>query len=158
MICVPRHPTIAGLCCWALLVPFLSSSQAQNPPSPDAPAPCWSPEALAGKPGEKAIHKVPYDPAIEPAGELVSPSALPENMRRSIRGVKLSHGEKILALTFDLCENAGEISGYDFEIVDTLRRLGVKATFFASGKWLLDHPERAEQLIADPLFQVGAHS
>ena len=34
----------------------------------------------------------------------------------------------------------------------------MKATFFASGKWLLDHPERAEQLIADPLFQVGAHS
>ena len=36
--------------------------------------------------------------------------------------------------------------------------LDVKATFFPSGKWLLDHLERAEQLLADPLFQVGAHS
>jgi len=42
--------------------------------------------------------------------------------------------------------------------VDTLRRLGVKATFFPSGKWLIDHKERAEQLIADPLFEVGSHS
>ena len=42
--------------------------------------------------------------------------------------------------------------------MDTLRRLGVKATFFPSGKWLLDHKARAEQLIADPLFQVGSHS
>ena len=33
-----------------------------------------------------------------------------------------------------------------------------KATFFPSGKWLLHHTERAEQLLADPLFEVGAHS
>jgi len=79
-------------------------------------------------------------------------------MRGSIRGVNLLHGEKLLALTFDLCENADEISGYDSEIIDTLRRLGVKATFFPSGKWLLDHMERTEQLLVDPLFQVGAHS
>ncbi|MBI4725304.1 MAG: polysaccharide deacetylase family protein, partial [Rhodomicrobium sp.] len=72
--------------------------------------------------------------------------------------VKLPLGEKLVALTFDLCEGGREISGYDSEIVDTLRRLQVKATFFASGKWLLDHPERAEQLMADPLFQVGSHS
>ena len=72
--------------------------------------------------------------------------------------MKLPHGEKLVALTFDLCENADEVSGYDSDIIDTLRRLGAKATFFPSGKWLLDHTERAEQLLADPLFQVGAHS
>ena len=121
-------------------------------------AACWTPEALAGKPGEKAIHRVPYDASIEPAGESASLPAVPGNMRGSIRSVKLPPGEKLLALTFDLCENTNEISGYDFEIIDTLRRLGVKATFFSSGKWLLHHTERAEQLLADPLFQVGAHS
>ncbi len=158
MICVPRRLTIAGLCYAALLAPIFSNCQAQNPAPSDPAAMCWSAEALAGKPGEKAIHKVPYDASVEPSGELVSLPPLPDKMRRSIRGVKLPRGEKILALTFDLCENADEISGYDFEIVDTLRRLGAKATFFASGKWLLDHAERAEQLLADPLFQVGAHS
>ncbi len=78
--------------------------------------------------------------------------------RGSIRSVRLPKGLRLVALTFDLCSNANEISGYDGEIVDTLRRLGVKATFFPSGKWLLDHKERAEQLIADPLFEVGSHS
>ena len=152
---LPRLLIIACIACGTLLAPFQPPSRAQDAASAAA---CWPPEALAGKPGEKAIHRLPYDVSIEPAGEPVSLPALPGNVRGSIRSVKLPHGEKLLALTFDLCENAGEISGYDFEIIDTLRRLGVKATFFPSGKWLLDHMERAEQLLADPLFQVGAHS
>jgi peptidoglycan/xylan/chitin deacetylase (PgdA/CDA1 family) len=119
---------------------------------------CWSPEALAGSAGEKAIRRAPYDPSIEPRERAVTLPPLPRGKRGSIRSVKLLHGEKLVAFTFDLCENAGEISGYDAEIVDTLRRLGVKATFFPSGKWLLDHRDRAQQLLADPLFQVGGHS
>ncbi len=146
-----QHLRILGIGCCALL-------GASGFISPSRSGECWSPEALAGRPGEKAIHHSPYNPAIEPKGEFVRLPPLPSVLRGSIRGVKLPHGEKLLALTFDLCENAGEISGYDSEIFDTLRRLGVKATFFPSGKWLLDHPERAEQLLADPLFQIGAHS
>ena len=146
---------IICISCLTLLAPFQSASRAQDPASA---AGCWTPEALAGKPGEKAIHREPYNASIEPAGEAVSLPPLPENLRGSIRRVKLPHGEKLLALTFDLCENADEISGYDYEIIDALRRLSVKATFFPSGKWLLDHRERAEQLLADPLFQVGSHS
>ncbi len=157
MIWLPRYLTIACISSLTLLGPLQREGQAQNPASTDAAA-CWTPEALAGKPDEKAIHRVPYDASIEPAGEAVSLPPLPGDMRGSIRRVKLQHGEKFVALTFDLCENADEISGYDFEIFDTLRRLGVKATFFPSGKWLLDHRERAEQLLASPLFQVGAHS
>jgi peptidoglycan/xylan/chitin deacetylase (PgdA/CDA1 family) len=34
----------------------------------------------------------------------------------------------------------------------------VKATFFAGGKWLRSHEERARQLMADPLFEIGNHS
>ena len=119
---------------------------------------CWPAGALAGRLGEKAISRSTYDPAIEPRGGAVTLPAVPANRRGSIRGVRLPKGERLVALTFDLCSNANEIAGYDGEIVDTLRRLGVKATFFASGKWLLDHKERAEQLIADPLFEVGSHS
>jgi peptidoglycan-N-acetylglucosamine deacetylase len=119
---------------------------------------CWSAEALAGRPGEKAIHRSTYDPAIEPGGEAVALPPLPAGQRGSIRGVRLPKGLRLVALTFDLCSNANEISGYEGEIVDTLRGAGVKATFFPSGKWLLDHKERAEQLIADPLFEVGSHS
>jgi peptidoglycan/xylan/chitin deacetylase (PgdA/CDA1 family) len=113
---------------------------------------------LAGRPHEKVIHRAPYDPAIEPRDRPITLPSLPNEKRGSIRSVRLPHGERLVALTFDLCENANEISGYDAQIVDTLRREGVKATFFASGKWLLDHTKRGQQLLADPLFQVGGHS
>jgi peptidoglycan/xylan/chitin deacetylase (PgdA/CDA1 family) len=149
------HLIIACIGGVIVLAPYQLSSRAQDLTSAVA---CWTSEALAGKPGEKAIHRVPYDASIEPAGEPVSLPPVADNMRGSIRGAKLPQGQKLLALTFDLCENADEISGYDSEIIDTLRRLSVKATFFPSGKWLLDHTERAEQLLADPLFQVGSHS
>ncbi|MGB8711389.1 MAG: polysaccharide deacetylase family protein, partial [Methyloceanibacter sp.] len=65
--------------------------------------------------------------------------------------------KKLIALTFDLCEENGYVSGYDGRIVDLLRAQGIKATFFAGGKWMETHPERAQQLIADPLFEVGSH-
>jgi peptidoglycan-N-acetylglucosamine deacetylase len=119
---------------------------------------CWRPESLAGRAGEKTIRRSAYDPSIEPRGPAVALDALPANLRGSIRSIRPRGGERLVALTFDLCENGNEISGYDAEIIDTLRRLEVKATFFPSGKWLIDHRERAEQLMADPLFQVGTHS
>ena len=148
---------IACIGCLTVLASFQSGADAQNAPARDGQA-CWTPEELAGKPGEKAIRRAPYEAAVEPGGAPVSLPPVPPAMRGSIRGVKLPHGEKLVALTFDLCSNAGEVSGYDGEIIDTLRRLHAKATFFASGKWLLDHKERAEQLMADPLFEVGTHS
>lgn len=147
-----QHLALAALCTFAFLGGSASTGQAGSQ------AGCWPPEQLAGRPEEKKIRHVPYDPSIEPKGDAVALSPLPESMRGSIRGVKLPQGERLVALTFDLCENPDEISGYDAEIVDALRRANVKATFFPSGKWLLDHRERAEQLLADPLFQVGAHS
>ena len=69
-----------------------------------------------------------------------------------------SDGRKVVALTFDLCEAAREISGYDREVVNYLRLNGVKATFFAGGKWMRSHPEKTLQIMADPLFEVGNHS
>ena len=78
--------------------------------------------------------------------------------RGVIRRVKLPPGKKLVALTFDLCETRYEVAGYQGGIVDYLRENNVKATFFAGGKWLLTHRERAQQLISDPLFEVANHS
>jgi peptidoglycan/xylan/chitin deacetylase (PgdA/CDA1 family) len=61
-------------------------------------------------------------------------------------------------LTFDLCEQPYEIAGYQGSIVDYLRAHKISATFFAGGKWMLSHPERTEQLAADPLFEIGNHT
>lgn len=78
-------------------------------------------------------------------------------MQGAIRRVALPPGKKLIAITFDLCEQPSEIAGYDGAIVDYLRVNDVRATFFAGGKWLLTHAQRAEQLIADHRFEIGSH-
>ena len=50
------------------------------------------------------------------------------NFRGAIRRVKLPAGSrKLIALTFDLCEQPGEVAGYDGKIIDYLRAQGIKA-------------------------------
>jgi peptidoglycan-N-acetylglucosamine deacetylase len=122
---------------------------------------CWSAAELHGT----AVEKKPSPRQPLPAGPPLSPATcrttlppLPAELKNSIRSVTPADGRKLIALTFDLCEGPGECAGYDGEIVTFLRAAQVKATFFAGGKWLQSHPERAMQLMADPLFEIGNHS
>ena len=120
---------------------------------------CWTPQALAGTEAELPPSRVHarLDLAALKAEQLPAVSPVPQSLRGSIRSVTLPPGEKLIALTFDLCEANGSAAGYDGRIVDLLRAQGVKATFFAGGKWMETHPERAAQLIADPNFEIGSH-
>jgi peptidoglycan/xylan/chitin deacetylase (PgdA/CDA1 family) len=115
---------------------------------------CFTPQALAAKPGEDIVRKSAVRIA-PPPGVAGEPVAAP--LRGVIRRVELPKDVKLVALTFDLCETSAEVAGYDGGIVDTLRKEGVAATFFAGGHWLATHPERARQLMADPLFEIGNH-
>jgi peptidoglycan/xylan/chitin deacetylase (PgdA/CDA1 family) len=118
---------------------------------------CWAPGELAFKPGEDRIRRgaslVP-----QPLRTPIEAPPLPPAERGAIRRVKLAPGLKLVALTFDLCEQPFEIAGYQGRIVDYLREHGIKATFFAGGKWMLTHRDRAQQLMADPLFEIGNHT
>src|SRR5215831_4645643 len=96
-----------------------------------APA-CWMP-------GDLAYHK--GDERVQKAAARIAPPQ-----------------RKLVALTFDLCEQPSEISGYQGGIVDFLRTNGIKATFFMGGKWMLSHRERTQQLMSDPLFEVANHT
>ncbi len=103
----------------------------------------------------KGVRK--FDTAV-PRRTLAAVPALPEAyLGHVIRRVELPKGIKLVALTFDLCEFAGEIAGYDGFILDYLRANNVKATVFAAGKWLMSHAERGRQLVADPLIEVANH-
>lgn len=120
---------------------------------------CWSPKDLRSLPGERTIRATTanYSPPkrlypLRPNGRLGMEFA------RSVRSVNPVQGEKLVALTFDLCEQANETTGYDGEIVDILRAEKANATFYAGGKWMRSHPERTMQLIADPLFEIGNHA
>jgi len=142
-----------------------SSEMPRDAPEPepavkaDLLARCWTPEALAGSDTELKAKRSRsgFDLEVLKQEPLADAAPVAAELRGSIRSVTLPPDQKLIALTFDLCESNGDQAGYDGRIVDLLRAEGVKATFFAGGKWLETHPERAQQLIADPNFEIGAH-
>ena len=121
---------------------------------------CWSEEELQGKPQDKIIilarELLPLPPRlIAPLGDLFPSKPAPAN---SVRRIIPMGNKKVIALTFDLCEQADEITGYDYDLVNYLRAHQIRATFFAGGKWMQSHPDKAMQLMADPLFEIGNHT
>ena len=120
-------------------------------------ASCWKPAALAGVPGESFAVR-PHRPVSMRVTDEPSASAATRGVASgAIRRVNLPPGKKLIALTFDLCETAGETAGYDGPVVDYLRSQQIKATFFAGGRWMFSHAARSQQLMSDPLFEVGTH-
>lgn len=120
---------------------------------------CLAPLDLAAKPGEerpvKGEHRFDRGEAMR---ELAAFAPVAANLRGAIRRVELPRGKKLIALTFDLCEQPGEIAGYDGAIFDYLRGNGIKATLFTGGKWMRSHGVRFPQLMSDPLFEIGNHA
>jgi peptidoglycan/xylan/chitin deacetylase (PgdA/CDA1 family) len=119
-------------------------------------AACWPASALAGVPGvnlpvraNKRV-RIPNVDGVGGTGASRAPAGV-------VRRVALPPGKKLIALTFDLCETPGEVAGYEGGIVDYLRAQKVKATFFAGGHWMASHGTRTQQLISDPLFEIGTH-
>jgi len=120
---------------------------------------CWPAEQLRNPGASKKTVKTARN--TKPPERLMPKNILPHlapELQNSIRHVNPHDDQKVVALTFDLCERADEITGYDAAIVNYLRAKGVKATFFIGGKWMLDHPDKTMQLMADPLFEVGSHA
>lgn len=117
------------------------------------------PGGLGAKTGEAQIHKgrdlTPQPLVRERLAD--PPPPLSAADATTIRSVVPRAGQRPIAITFDLCESAGEQAGYQGDVVDLLRAQGVPATFFAGGKWMRSHSERTMQLMADPLFEVGSH-
>ena len=121
-------------------------------------AACWQPAALAAVPGENVAVRLGRSASLRmPSLEGAGASAGVPPIKGAVRRVALPPGKKLIALTFDLCETGGEVAGYDGAVVDYLRAQGVKATFFAGGRWMLSHKARAQQLLSDPLFEIGTH-
>ncbi len=157
--------TVAVVAALLLLLLSLLPSAAQKPNADQARdatrdllTQCFAPSALGARAEERAPRRgaTGHAQAI-PEIRLQPFAPITAALRGSIRRVALPADQKLVALTFDLCEQPGEIAGYDGAIVDHLRRHDVRATFFAGGKWLLTHGERAEQLLADSRFEIGSH-
>lgn len=120
----------------------------------------WTPQQLQGHTEEKRVVRLstPDHTPPERREPLQRIAPLEAQWHGSIRRVELPPDQKIVALTFDLCERAEDRTGYDAPIVDYLRAKQVRATFYAGGKWMQSHEDRAMQLMADRLFELGNHS
>lgn len=150
---------LAGLALCATLAASAAPAEAGGD-RPDALLrSCFAPTDLAARDGERTPRKGDrsFD-RVEPARTLTPFQPVRREFRGSIRSVRLPKGEKLVALTLDLCEQPGEIAGYDGAVIDYLRREGVKATLFVGGKWLRSHEIRSRQLMSDPLFEIANHS
>lgn len=121
---------------------------------------CFSSSDLAGKKGEKFTRRRGKGAYLKPP-EIKRPklasAKLSPSYYGSIRRVDVGD-KKVIALGFDIGEQNNDFAGYDAEIIDTLRKHNVKATMYVGGKWMATHPERAQQLISDPLFEIGNHA
>ena len=149
----------------AALLALLSQPLAAAEPALSGPGPalglvnqCWPAAALAAREGEETpVRGAAGHARSIPRVALAKPDPTPAHLRGAIRRVKLPPGKNLVALTLDLCEQPGEIAGYDGPIFDYLRSKRIRATVFTGGKWFMTHAERSQQLIADPLFEIGNH-
>jgi peptidoglycan/xylan/chitin deacetylase (PgdA/CDA1 family) len=70
--------------------------------------------------------------------------------------LRLPTSERVVALTLDACGGQAG-SGYDAELIKTLRRERVPATLFINARWIEVNPRRFQQLAADPLLEIANH-
>lgn len=145
------RPVIAFLTGFAAFVPGgIATAQ-------DGANACWTASDLAHRAGEEIVQKRVKSASVAPPKRQLA-EFTPLSQRGVVRRVKLPPGRRLIALTFDLCEQPSEIAGYQGGIVDFLRSNRVKATFFFGGKWMLSHKARTQQLMSDPLFEVANHT
>jgi peptidoglycan-N-acetylglucosamine deacetylase len=132
---------------------------ADSAPRQALQAACYSPAVLAARPDERMPQRSGTGRSLRaPEAGVAQAAPLLPGRRGAIRRVDLPAGSrKLVALTLDFCEQLHEIAGYDGAILDILRRERVAATLFMGGKWMLSHEARAQQLMSDPLFEIGTH-
>lgn len=72
------------------------------------------------------------------------------------RGSASAIAQGFVALTFDACGGKGG-NGYDAALIATLRQLKVPATLMLNAHWITENLAIAQDLGADPLFEIQSH-
>lgn len=156
-------PAIVILVVAAFAIVLLSScgrnENSTNPPVVQSPS---APEQESPRPVptvEKPVHKhkhshVATEPATVPQTTEAGPPAVSDHQPVSAQELRRGpDGSNKVALTFD----AGASAKPTPELLSILRRNGVKATFFLTGKWVEQNPELVKQIVADG-HVIGNHT
>lgn len=73
----------------------------------------------------------------------------------------IEHGprdSRMVALTFDLNEREGSITGFDDKILKFLKKTNTRATFFMSGMWAESHSKEAKLIGTSDLFEIASQA
>lgn len=141
---------VAGAAVWLILPSNVWAQPSNN---------CFPPDTWIAATNEAAIKKnIPSAHKPIPTGTVKAAYTNLLQPGKILRSVRLSPNRKAIALTFDLCEQPDEITGYQAALIDYLRRQRIPATFFLGGKWIKNHQYRTQQLMSTQLFEVGNHS
>lgn len=145
-----RTRTIALALFLALLGTALAAC---STPGGTEPTPTVSPAATATAEPTSAAQPSPTpEPTPSPTATLATtptpspfPTPTPPQPAEPITIARADTTEKIVALTFD----AGADSGYVDEILDTLAREGIHATFGMTGAWAEQYPDAVRRIVAE---------
>ena len=119
----------------------------------DAGVPTASAEATS-TPSRSPVRDVPSRKTLIERYSGKRPTAWGDTVPRVI--LRLPTRDRVVALTLDAC--GGQTgSGYDTQLIETLRRERVPATLFINARWIEVNPRKFRQLAADPLFEIGNH-
>jgi peptidoglycan/xylan/chitin deacetylase (PgdA/CDA1 family) len=91
------------------------------------------------------------------------PAAPPPSLQRSVRrGAgpirRVETKQPAVAITFDACATSKQSNGFDRAVYEIVKREGIPATIFVSGRWIDFHADEMAELAKDPLLLFGDHS
>lgn len=144
------------------LIPAISQSTTTGTrPTPAPPG-----EAQSGKESvnespsvvEEQVGARAFEAPIPESGEVAERlgQSVPVSWGMDVQGVLTRMDSDSVALTLDACGGAGG-SGYDAELIDGLVARGVPATLFLNQRWIEANPDLAQELAANPLFEIANH-
>ena len=138
----------AALAAIALKAPVILAGF--GPVMPLVPAP----EQPAAPPAPAAAPQMQPQPQQQP-----SPPHVAFRGPRSLLPIRIieTH-DPVVALTFDACATRSHWYGFDRKVFEILKREGLPATIFVSGRWVEAHPDVMAELSGDPLIEFGDHS
>lgn len=135
-----------------------------DPFTAGGPTPAGAPEPSAASSTAASSATTPVAaPAVDRAALVARYAGVaPTSWGLQADGIVQALGTRdpVVALTFDACGGPSPTSsgcGFDRDLVELLRRLRVKATFFLNSRWIDANPRIADELVADPLFEIGNH-
>jgi peptidoglycan/xylan/chitin deacetylase (PgdA/CDA1 family) len=118
--------------------------------------------ATEGKEATNQPQSTPISP-VDLTNTSTTPTLVPDSppVLEPIDIFFIEHGSRrqpLVALTFDLCQDPSNPSGFDEGIYNVLVNTETPATFFMGGDWMRTHEDETRMLATVPYFELGNHS